>query len=73
MAAILAGSAFLSFAYHYILWIFMGLAGGLYIAVRNHDPDFEVRISLIDAAVVLLFDVGMYFVFRVFLRLKGIY
>lgn len=73
MGAILAGSAFLSFAYHYILWIFMGLAGGLYICVRNHDPDFEVRISFIDAAVVLIFDVVMFFVLSVFLRLKGIY
>jgi O-antigen ligase len=72
IGAILAGSAFLSFAYHYILWIFMGLAGGLFISVRRHDPEFEVRISFIDAGVVLLFDIVMFFLLTVFLRLKGI-
>ncbi len=73
IGAILAGSMFLSFAYHYILWIFMGLAGGLFISVRSHDPDFEVRITLIDAAVVLIFNVFMFALLTVFLRLKGIY
>jgi O-antigen ligase len=73
MAAILAGCMFLSFAYHYILWIFMGLAGGLFIAVRRHDPDFEVRISFIDAAGVLIVDIVLFIVLSIFLRLKGIY
>ncbi|MCP4447432.1 MAG: hypothetical protein GY811_19135 [Myxococcales bacterium] len=72
IGAILAGSLFLSFAYHYILWIFMGLCGGLFIAVRKHDPEFEVRISFIDAAVVLIFNVVMFFLLTLFLRFKGI-
>lgn len=70
--AILSGSLFLSFAYHYILWIFMGLAGGYYICIKNHDPEFTVRISLIDAAVVLALDIGLFMLFMVFLRLKGV-
>jgi len=48
------------------------LAGGLFISVRRHDPEFEVRISFIDAGVVLLFDIVMFFLLTVFLRLKGI-
>ncbi len=72
MVAILSGALFLSFAYHYILWIFMGLAGGYYICIKNHDPEFSVRITVIDAAAVLIVDLFLFVVFSVFLRLKGV-
>ncbi len=72
MGSILAGGMFLSFAYHYILWIFMGLAGGLFIAIKRHDPEFEVRITLIDAAVVFIINIVLFAFLTVFLRLKGI-
>lgn len=72
MIAILSGSLFLSFAYHYILWIFMGLAGGYYICIKNHDPEFSIRITLIDAAVVFIIDILLFVLFLVFLRLKHV-
>lgn len=47
------GIFFLSFAYHYVLWIYMGLSGALYSATKAHDPDFEVRFGVRDFVYVL--------------------
>jgi hypothetical protein len=47
------GIFFLSFAYHYVLWIYVGLAGALYSTVRTHYPSFRVRFGLLDLALVL--------------------
>jgi O-antigen ligase len=47
------GIFFLSFAYHYVLWIYVGLAGALYSTVRTHDPSFRVRFGLRDLALVV--------------------
>jgi hypothetical protein len=51
-AGLAVGIFFLSFAYHYVLWIYLGLAGALYSAVRAHDPAFQVRFGLRDLAIV---------------------
>jgi O-antigen ligase len=42
------GIFFLSFTYHYVLWIYVGLAGALYSAIRQHDPTFRVRLSWLE-------------------------
>jgi len=39
------GIFFLSFTYHYVLWIYLGLSGAFYGAVRKHDPSFRVRLN----------------------------
>ncbi|HEY4158484.1 MAG TPA: O-antigen ligase family protein, partial [Polyangiaceae bacterium] len=44
-AGMAVGIFFLSFTYHYVLWIYVGLSGALYSAVRRHDPGFRVRLS----------------------------
>jgi hypothetical protein len=46
------GIFFLSFTWHYVLWIYLGLSGALYSAVRRHDPSFRVRLSWLDLALV---------------------
>lgn len=46
------GIFFLSFTYHYVLWIYIGLSGALFSAVRTHHPSFEVRFGLKDFALV---------------------
>jgi len=46
------GIFFLSFTWHYVLWIYFGLSGALYSAVRRHDPTFRVRLSGLDLGVV---------------------
>lgn len=42
------GIFFLSFTFHYVLWIYIGLAGALYSAIRQHDPTFRVRLSWLE-------------------------
>ena len=51
-AGLAVGIFFLSFAYHYVLWIYMGLSGALYSAVHRHDPTFRVRLSGRDLGLV---------------------
>jgi len=64
-AGLAVGIFFLSFTYHYVLWIYVGLAGALYSAVRAHLPTFRVRFGLRDLALVTAIDgaivVGVYF------------
>jgi len=55
-AGLAVGIFFLSFAYHYVLWIYLGLSGALYAAVRTHAPSFEVKFRLWDLALVLAAD-----------------
>jgi hypothetical protein len=52
-AGLAVGIFFLSFTYHYVLWIYLGLSGALYSAVRAHDSTFRVRFGPTDAAAVL--------------------
>ncbi len=46
------GITFLSFTYKSVLWIQLGLYGAVYTCIRNHDPDFEVRLKLKDLVYV---------------------
>ena len=55
-SGLLIGIFFLSFTYHYVLWIFFGLSGALYSAVRTHDKNFEVSYGWRDLAFVVLAD-----------------
>jgi O-antigen ligase len=58
-AGIAVGIFFLSFAYHYVLWIYLGLSGALYAAVRTHAPTFRVRFGFRDLALVLALDAAI--------------
>ncbi|HEX7669060.1 MAG TPA: hypothetical protein VF395_05740 [Polyangiaceae bacterium] len=55
-AGLTVGIFFLSFTYHYVLWIYIGLSGALYSAVRTHYPQFRVRFGPTDAALVTAID-----------------
>jgi hypothetical protein len=46
------GIFFLSFTFHYVLWIYLGLSGALYAAIRRHDQTFGVRLTGIDLALI---------------------
>ena len=60
LAGMSIGAFILSFCYHAVFWIYVGLVGGLYQATRAHDPKLEIhfqrrdlfRIAAIDAAIV---------------------
>lgn len=54
---LMVGIFFLSFSYHVVLFIYLGLAGAFYQACKRHDPGFEVRYSLTEAAGLAAFCV----------------
>jgi hypothetical protein len=75
LLASLLGMAFqintLSFSYHSVLWIFLGLAGAWTSAVRHHMPEFNVKIGLRDVAgVVVACAIYTLVVLPIFLRWK---
>lgn len=53
MAALIAGTMTLSYAYKEMLWIFIGLTGALYRTIRRHDPSFQVSYGPADLAIVM--------------------
>lgn len=53
------GLFFLSFAYHYVLWIYFGLSGALFSAVRAHDSSFRVGFGWKDLALVAAANVAI--------------
>ncbi len=65
------GSFFLSFTYHNVLWIFIGLTGAYWSAVRRHDPSFEVKVTFRDAVYCALLNVGFVVAVALFVRIKG--
>jgi hypothetical protein len=73
MAGIIFQINTLSFAYHPVLWMFFGLCGAWCSAVRHHLPEFDVKLSARDLAIIGVTCVIYAFgVLPVFLRLKGI-
>ena len=63
----------LSFAYHSVLWLFLGLTGAWYSAVRTHRPELEVKIKLGDFIALLAIVVGYAFVaLPLWLKYKGV-
>jgi hypothetical protein len=72
LAGLIVSAAFLSIAYHPILWIFLGLTAGLYAAVRRHAPDFRVRFGGRDLAFVCSLDTAFVVAVALYLRWKGI-
>jgi len=58
-AGLAVGTFFLSFTYHYVLWIHLGLVGAFHSAIRRHDPSFRVPFGWRDALWVALIDIGI--------------
>jgi O-antigen ligase/polysaccharide polymerase Wzy-like membrane protein len=72
MAGILMQINSLSFLYHPVLWIFFGLVGAWCSAIRYHRPEFQVRLSWRDMAIIVGGCAIFVMVFLpIFLRLKG--
>jgi hypothetical protein len=42
----------LSFCYHSVLWIFLGLGGAWVSVVRTHKPDFEIKLTRRDYMII---------------------
>jgi hypothetical protein len=76
MLASLCGMAFqistLSFSYHSVLWVIIGMGSAWYSAVAHHDPEFRVRMTVKDFAAVCAIGFGYAGVYLpLFLRYKG--
>lgn len=76
LLAAMAGIAFqistLSFTYHPVLWLFFGLIGAWYSAVRHHRPELQIRLSGLDIAIIAVSSlVYALFVLPLFLKAKG--
>jgi O-antigen ligase len=72
MVGLVISAIFLSLTYHPILWIFLGMIGALYAAVRAHDPEFRVTFRLRDLMLVGGLDVAFIAFIALYLRVKGI-
>jgi len=72
MAGILFQINTLSFAYHSVLWIFLGLVGAWCSAIRYHRPDFRVKLTVRDL-IIIVGACATYalVVLPVFLKTKG--
>ncbi len=64
------GIFFLSFTYKQLLFVWLGIAGALYGAVKNDDPTFEVKIGGKDLAGIIAGDLVMLAVIFVYTRLN---
>lgn len=65
-AGMCTGIFFLSFAYHHVLYLFMGLSGALGLAARRRMPEFDMKVSageMLAIAVGCLAFVGLMFVY----------
>ncbi len=72
MAGIIFQINTLSFAYHSVLWLFFGLVGAWYSAVKHHLPSLDIRIKLLDFVIVVGICVMYAFIaLPVYLRYKG--
>jgi O-antigen ligase len=62
----------LSFCYHSVLWLFLGLCGAWYSAVRHHRPELHIRLTLRDVIVVGVGSVAYAtVVLPIYLKAKG--
>lgn len=64
------GITFLSFCYHFVYWIYLGLSGAVYKAVQSHDPDFEVKFTGKDAGILGVIGTAWLSFWKVFIELK---
>jgi hypothetical protein len=76
LLASLSGISFqimtLSFAYHSVLWIFLGMVGAWYSCVKHHQPDFSIRLSWRDLGFIVIGCLAYVFVvLPLFLKAKG--
>jgi O-antigen ligase len=62
----------LSFAYHSVLWLFLGLIGGWYSAVRHHMPELDIKVRVWDFFAICVLVFGYAFVaLPLYLKYKG--
>jgi hypothetical protein len=71
LAGLCVGILFLSFSWHYVFWIYIGLVGAYYSAIRTHDPEFRVSMGWMDWAGVAFLGGSLFTLLYLYLRLRG--
>lgn len=71
LAGLMVGIMFLSFSWHFVFWIYMGLSGALYSAIRTHDRDFRISLGWRDLGLVAALAISLMAALFVYLRFKG--
>jgi len=71
-AGLMVGIFFLSFTYHYVLWIYFGLSGAFYFAVRGLDPTFKVGLEKKDVIRIILVETALVTAIFGFVKYKGL-
>jgi O-antigen ligase len=64
-------SIFLTLTYHPVLWIYLGLVGALYGAIRSHEPEFHVSFGWRDLGLVAMIDLALVVGTGIYTRMKG--
>jgi hypothetical protein len=70
-APLLVQFMFLSLSYHPMTWIYFGMAGAFYSAVKSHAPSWRVKFGTADILIVGAIAYGFLAVLPFFLLLKG--
>jgi len=69
LSGLAVGIFFLSFSYHFIFWVYVGLSGAFSAAVQGHDPAWRVRFGLHDwalaGAATVVIVLGMHLFTRI--------
>jgi hypothetical protein len=71
LVGLAVGIFFLSFCYKQMLWIYFGVSGAFYLAMKRHDPEYEVTFKLRDAAWVVGASTTVIFLLFVYTRYKA--
>jgi O-antigen ligase len=71
LVACLVSAFFLSQTDRVMLWVPLGLAGGLVSAARARDPSWKLRYTWGEVLMVLTIDVGLVAFMHVYTRMKG--
>ncbi len=69
-AGIAVGTFFLSFNYHFVLWIHFGLIAAFYSVLRRLEPDYAVRIRPWEIAAVGAGSLALLAAVRILILLK---
>jgi hypothetical protein len=68
---IVIGIFFLSFCYHAMLFIYLGLAGALYGVAKQSSPSFDVKVSQKEIGLIATVDAVLIVILFVYTRIKG--
>lgn len=68
MSGLSIGILFLSFTYHEVFWLFVGVAGAYYSVLTRADPGYKMKVGFKDAVLVVGVAVSMVLVFYLYSR-----